>query len=216
MDAFYRRHNAHRAPRRLRARRGGHRGRSRAPASGSPRSPAGDPATHDLHPQRDRGDQPRRLRLGARQRRPRRRGAHHRDGAPLEHRALAAALRGDGRGAALPATSPSRASCRSTSSTRCSPRGGVQAGRRRPRLERARHDQPGRRDRRARPRRRGAGAGRRLAGACRRCRSTWRAIDADFYAWTGHKALGPTGIGVLHGAARAARGDAAVPRAAAT
>ena len=26
-----------------------------------------------------------------------------------------------------------------------------------------------------------------------------RAIDADFYAWTGHKALGPTGIGVLHG-----------------
>jgi cysteine desulfurase/selenocysteine lyase len=26
-----------------------------------------------------------------------------------------------------------------------------------------------------------------------------RAIDPDFYAWTGHKALGPTGIGVLHG-----------------
>jgi cysteine desulfurase/selenocysteine lyase len=25
------------------------------------------------------------------------------------------------------------------------------------------------------------------------------AIDCDFYAWTGHKALGPTGIGVLHG-----------------
>jgi cysteine desulfurase / selenocysteine lyase len=25
------------------------------------------------------------------------------------------------------------------------------------------------------------------------------AIDADFYAWTGHKALGPMGIGVLHG-----------------
>jgi cysteine desulfurase / selenocysteine lyase len=24
-------------------------------------------------------------------------------------------------------------------------------------------------------------------------------IDADFYAWTGHKALGPTGIGILHG-----------------
>ena len=29
--------------------------------------------------------------------------------------------------------------------------------------------------------------------------STCRAIDADFYVWTGHKALGPTGIGVLHG-----------------
>jgi cysteine desulfurase/selenocysteine lyase len=26
-----------------------------------------------------------------------------------------------------------------------------------------------------------------------------REIDSDFYAWTGHKALGPTGIGVLHG-----------------
>jgi len=24
-------------------------------------------------------------------------------------------------------------------------------------------------------------------------------VNADFYAWTGHKALGPTGIGVLHG-----------------
>jgi cysteine desulfurase/selenocysteine lyase len=26
-----------------------------------------------------------------------------------------------------------------------------------------------------------------------------REIDADFYAWTGHKVYGPTGIGVLHG-----------------
>jgi cysteine desulfurase/selenocysteine lyase len=26
-----------------------------------------------------------------------------------------------------------------------------------------------------------------------------KAIDADFYAWTAHKAYGPTGIGVLHG-----------------
>ena len=32
------------------------------------------------------------------------------------------------------------------------------------------------------------------------------AIGADFYAWTGHKALGPTGIGVLHGRARDPRG----------
>ncbi len=27
------------------------------------------------------------------------------------------------------------------------------------------------------------------------------ALGADFYAWTGHKAVGPTGIGVLHGSA---------------
>jgi cysteine desulfurase / selenocysteine lyase len=26
-----------------------------------------------------------------------------------------------------------------------------------------------------------------------------QALDVDFYAWTGHKAYGPTGIGVLHG-----------------
>ncbi|HEX2105491.1 MAG TPA: cysteine desulfurase [Solirubrobacteraceae bacterium] len=26
-----------------------------------------------------------------------------------------------------------------------------------------------------------------------------RALGADFYAWTGHKAYGPTGVGVLHG-----------------
>jgi cysteine desulfurase/selenocysteine lyase len=26
-----------------------------------------------------------------------------------------------------------------------------------------------------------------------------RVLDADFYAWTGHKAYGPTGVGVLHG-----------------
>jgi len=26
-----------------------------------------------------------------------------------------------------------------------------------------------------------------------------RELDPDFYVWTGHKALGPTGIGVLHG-----------------
>jgi cysteine desulfurase / selenocysteine lyase len=28
-----------------------------------------------------------------------------------------------------------------------------------------------------------------------------RALDADFYGWTGHKAYGPTGVGVLHGRA---------------
>ncbi len=39
-----------------------------------------------------------------------------------------------------------------------------------------------------------------------------RAIDADFYAWTGHKAYGPTGIGVLHGRRSLLEADAPVHR----
>ena len=38
-----------------------------------------------------------------------------------------------------------------------------------------------------------------------------QALGCDFYAFSGHKLFGPTGIGVLWGRARAARGDAAVP-----
>ena len=54
-----------------------------------------------------------------------RRGAHHPHGAPLQHRALAAALRGARRDAALPVRVRRAASSRSTSSTRCSPSGRV-------------------------------------------------------------------------------------------
>ena len=39
-----------------------------------------------------------------------------------------------------------------------------------------------------------------------------QALDCDFYAFTGHKLYGPTGIGVLWAPTRAARCDAAVPR----
>ena len=52
-------------------------------------------------------------------------------------------------------------------------------------------DRPGPRGGRRHARRRRAGG---AADARRR-----GALGADFYAWTGHKALGPTGIGVLHG-----------------
>ena len=38
-----------------------------------------------------------------------------------------------------------------------------------------------------------------------------QALDCDFLAFSGHKMLGPSGVGVLYGKRRAAGGDAAVP-----
>ena len=63
---------------------------------------------------------------------------------------------------------------------------------------------PVRRDRRAGARARRPGAGRRRAGG-RTCRSTCRTLDCDFYAFSGHKMYGPTGIGVLYGKRRCSR-----------
>ena len=73
------------------------------------------------------------------------------------------------------------------------------AGRRDPRVERARHDQPGR-----------ASSSRWRTRAAFRCWSTARsrrrtcavdvqALDCDFFVFSGHKLYGPTGIGVLYG-----------------
>ena len=63
------------------------------------------------------------------------------------------------------------------------------------------------RARRTRPARSSSSTARR---PCRTCRSTSQAIGADFYVFTGHKTLAPTGSGVLWAPPRAARGDAAV------
>ena len=71
----------------------------------------------DLHQERDRGDQPRGLRLGPAQRRRRRRDRAHADGAPLEHRPLAAALPGGRRASCATWRSTTRGRSRSTSST---------------------------------------------------------------------------------------------------
>ena len=68
----------------------------------------------------------------------------------------------------------------------------------------ARDDRDGPRGRRARARRR-------RPGRARTCRSTSRRSAADFYAFSGHKMLGPDGLRRAVGPARAARGDAAVP-----
>ena len=90
MEDYYAHHRGQRAPRRLPAGRRGDRalrGRARAHRALAELGRRGD----DLHRQRHRGAQPRGLRVGRRQRRPRRPRGRHRDGAPLELRALAAA-----------------------------------------------------------------------------------------------------------------------------
>ena len=131
--------------------------------------------------------------------RPGRRDRHLRDGAPLQHRPVAAAVpSGPARpcaGSASPTTGRldlsqhrradqrahqgrlAGATCRT-----CSAR-----STRSPRSPRRAH--AGRRAGRASTPRR----------PCRSCRSTSSTLGADFVAFTGHKMVGPTGIGVLWG-----------------
>ena len=98
----YERHNAN-VPGASTARRGGHRrvrGRARHGRRVHRRA---DPRRGRLHQERLRGAQPRGQHAGQRSGRrrqvpprPRRRGRHHRDGAPLQHRAVAAACQRTG------------------------------------------------------------------------------------------------------------------------
>ena len=119
----------------------------------------------DLLQERHRGDQPRRLRLGPRERRARRRGADHADGAPREHRPLAGPLPRARRGAALSGGRRARRDLARPARRRARARRRAD-GRGHPCLERARHDPPGRGDRRAGARRgRGVAGGRRPGGA---------------------------------------------------
>ncbi len=48
-------------------------------------------------------------------------------------------------------------------------------------------------------------ARRRLAGRATTGRSTSQALGCDFYAFTGHKLYGPTGIGALYGTGASSR-----------
>ncbi len=90
-----------RPPRRPHALRGGDRASTRRRARIARRPHRRRAARGDLRPQRDRGAQPGRLLLGPRQRRRGRPDRAHRDGAPLEHRALVPARPGEGRRARL-------------------------------------------------------------------------------------------------------------------
>ena len=66
-------------------------------------------------------------------------------------------------------------------------------------VEHARHDQPGRRDRGARRTRSARSSSSTPRRRYRRCRSTWSRRARTSLAFTGHKVVGPTGIGVLWG-----------------
>ena len=162
-----------------------------------------------VHAQRDRGDQPRRVLVGARERRRRRPGRRHADGAPLQPRAVADPVPAGGRGARLRAGHRRRPARHA--GARRPARAPPEAGRGRARLQRARHGQPDRRDRRARARRRRARARRRRPGrpapAGRRRRAGRRLLRLDrpqgLRADRHRRAARPP---------RAAGGDAAVPR----
>ena len=200
-----RHHRAQRAPRRLPARRRGDRavrGRARAHR----RAALGCGAEETIFTaQRHRGDQPRRLRVGRAERRRRATAWCSPRWSTTRTSCPGSCSRCD--------AAPSSPTSPSTTTGRLDldaldallARGDVKLVAVAHVSNVLGHDQPGRRDRRAAPTPPARSSSSTARRPCRRCRSTSRALDADFYAWTGHKAYGPTGIGVLHGRARAAR-----------
>ena len=134
----------------------------------------------DLHRQRHRGDQPRGLRVGRRQRRAGRPRGRHRDGAPLELRALAAARAAPAAPRSRSSASTTRAGWTSTRSTPCWP---AATSRSSPSCTSPTRSGPSTRSRRScavptTPARSSSSTARR---PCRSCRSTSRALGADFY-----------------------------------
>ena len=186
-----------RAPGRLRARR-----RGDGPLRGRPRlgGAAGERAArrHDLHQERQRGDQPGRLGVGRARAGRRRRDPRHRDGAPLQHRPVADRRRDHGRArcASSPVTPEGELdmeALRELLSERTRMVAVVHAsnvlGTINPVAEIARA-----RARAGRPR-----AGGRLAERPPHAGRRRRRSAATSWPSPGHKMLGPTGIGVLVG-----------------
>ena len=148
-----------------------------------------------LHAKCHREHQPRRVRLRPSDAGGRRRGRDLGDGAPLEHRAVAARLRGEGRAPARGADRRSRRADRSTSSTRLiGPRTKIVSiahmsnalGTINPVAEIV-----------AFAHSRGVPVLIDGSQAAYHMPVDVQALGCDFYAATGHKLYGPTGIGVL-------------------
>ena len=190
-----------RPPRRLRAVRARHRRLRGRPREGARVRERVLHARDHLPAECDRGDQPRRVLVGAEQPRPRRPRHRHRARAPLQLRPLA--VHGHAGWA------PTSACSRSTTTARCgldaldeTAAGGTRQGRRlQPRLQLAGNDQ-----RRRDARRVGARAGRRSTSVDAAQAAPHRRIDVqelgcDFLAVSGHKMCGPSGIGFLWGRA---------------
>ena len=147
-----------------------------------------------------RGHQPGGPDLRPAARRRRRRGADHRPRAPLEHRALADAVRGEGR---APAGRADRRRRRDRAGrVRAPARAAHEARRRRPtsRTRSARSTRCARIVELAHAQRR-AGAGRRRAGGAAPARSTCGRSTATSTPSPATRCTGPTGIGVLYGKA---------------
>ena len=79
-------------------------------------------------------------------------------------------------------------------------------------VERARHQEPDQRTRRRAPTAPARSSRSTARSRVSTARPTSRALDIDFLAFSGHKMLGPTGIGVLWTRQERPRHDAAVPR----
>ena len=156
---------------------------------------AADRREVDLRPQRDRGDQPRRPRLGRRQRRRGRPHPAHRDGAPLQRRPLAAA---GGAGRAPRSTgcrSPRRACSTWRRSPSCSSAGrSCSPSPTSPTCSAPRTRWP---RSPASPTTPGALVLADGAQAAPKLPLDVAALGVDFYALTGHKLYAPTGIGAL-------------------
>ena len=211
MDAYYRETNAnvHRGVYDA-GRRGDRplRGRAATRWRGLVGAPARDGR---LHQERQRGDQPGGLGLG----RPQPHAPATRSWSP-RWSTTPTSSRGRSSPAMTGATvrfAPVTAAGRARHGRAARPAVGAHAhGRRDPREQRARHDQPGRRDRAAGPRARAPSCLVDGSQAVPHMPVDIPALGCDFFAFTGHKMLGPTGIGVLVGRARAAGRDGALPR----